>query len=106
MALFRVRLKLEGPFVTPLASGTLFGLLCLALPELEGEGVLRDWLGVPERLWGFSDAFTAGLLPRPLVAPMPAPEGRDTKEAKELKRRPGPRSRSGRAPRRSSGRCS
>jgi CRISPR-associated protein Csm4 len=85
--LYRVRLKLEGPFVTPLASGTLFGMACLALADREGEAALRDWLGVPDRLWGFSDAFPAGLLPRPLVTPVPVPEGRDTNAAKQLKAR-------------------
>ena len=84
--LFRVRLKLQGPFVTPLASGTLFGMVCLALAERDGEVTLRDWLGLPERLWGFSDIFPAGLLPRPLVTPMRAQEGQDTQRIKELKR--------------------
>jgi CRISPR-associated protein Csm4 len=86
VALFRLRLKLQGPVVTPFASGTLFGMVCLALAEREGEGALRDWLGLPERLWGFSDVFPAGLLPRPLVAAMRAPEGQDTATLKASRR--------------------
>jgi CRISPR-associated protein Csm4 len=78
VVLFRLRLKLQGPFVTPFASGTLFGMVCLALAEQDGDGALRDWLELPERLWGVSDVFPVGLLPRPLVAAMRAPEGQDT----------------------------
>jgi CRISPR-associated protein Csm4 len=86
VALFRLRLKLQGPVVTPFASGTLFGMVCLALAEHEGEAALRDWLGVPERLWAFSDVLPAGLLPRPLVAPVRALEGQDTAILKAARR--------------------
>jgi CRISPR-associated protein Csm4 len=87
MALLRIALRLDGPFVTPLASGTLFGMVCIAFREAYGEVRLEDWLADPDSLWGFSDAFPAGLLPRPLLTPsMPLP-GRDTAEAKKLRRR-------------------
>jgi CRISPR-associated protein Csm4 len=87
MALLRVALRLDGPLVTPLASGTLFGMVCVAFREGYGEAALEGWLADPERLWGLSDAFPAGLLPRPLLAPSLPPPGRDTAEAKKLKRR-------------------
>ena len=86
MALLRITLHLDGPLVTPLASGTLFGMVCLAFLDRYGEAKLADWLADPDHLWGFSDAFPAGLLPRPLLAPSPLPPGRDTAEAKKLKR--------------------
>lgn len=86
MALFRVVLQLDGPLVTPLASGTLFGMVCVAVAERDGEGVLANWLGEPDRLWGFSDAFPLGLLPRPLSAPAPPPADQDTAVSKALKR--------------------
>lgn len=86
MALLRVSLRLDGPLVTPLASGTLFGMVCLAFLDGYGEARLSDWLADSERLWGFSDAFPAGLLPRPLLAPSPVPPMRDTADAKKLKR--------------------
>src|SRR5579884_111790 len=87
MALLRISLRLDGPLVTPLASGTLFGMVCLAFLEGYGEARLADWLADPDRLWGFSDVFPADLLPRPLLAPKPLPPGRGTAEAKKLKRR-------------------
>lgn len=67
MALFRARLRLEGPIVSTLASGMIFGQLCWALREREGEAALVDWLARPDELWGVSDAFPAGCLPRPLL---------------------------------------
>jgi len=72
MQLFRARLKLEGPFASPLASGMIFGRLCWMLRELEGEAALETRLETPERLWGLSDAFPADHLPRPILAPAPA----------------------------------
>jgi CRISPR-associated protein Csm4 len=87
MALLRIALRLDGPFVTPLASGTLFGMVCVVLLEAYGEATLEHWLADPDSLWGFSDAFPAGLLPRPLLMPSAPPPGRDTVEAKKLRRR-------------------
>jgi CRISPR-associated protein Csm4 len=87
MALLRIALRLDGPFVTPLASGTLFGMVCIAFLEAYGEARLEQWLADPDSLWGFSDAFPAGLLPRPLLTPAAQPPARDTAEAKKLKRR-------------------
>jgi CRISPR-associated protein Csm4 len=67
MQLYRARLRLEGPFASPLASGMIFGQLCWMLRELEGEGALESWLAEPARLWAVSDAFPADHLPRPLL---------------------------------------
>jgi CRISPR-associated protein Csm4 len=69
MTLFRARIRLEGPIASPLASGMIFGQLCWGLRELEGEATLIAWLSHPESLWAISDAFPAGCLPRPLLAP-------------------------------------
>jgi CRISPR-associated protein Csm4 len=75
MTLFRARIRLEGPFASPLASGMIFGQLCWTLRELEGEAALIDWLGRTEALWAVSDGFPADWLPRPLLEPrVVAPE--------------------------------
>ncbi len=69
---YRVRLALESPLATPLHSGTLFGHLCWAWRELEGEHSLAAWLdGLGEKPFLISDGFPAGWLPRPLLAPGP-----------------------------------
>jgi len=82
MRLYRAKLRLEGPYASPLASGMIFGQLCWTLRELEGEAALEAWLSEPERLWGVSDAFPADHLPRPLMAPRSdagAPNSEDRK---------------------------
>lgn len=70
MADYRLRLTLTSPLATPLYSGTLFGHLCWIRRYRDGEQALADWLsdqvGNPLLL---SDAFPAGYLPRPLLAP-------------------------------------
>jgi CRISPR-associated protein Csm4 len=86
VTLFRIGLRLKGPFVTPFASGTLFGMVCVALAERDGETALADWLRERKRLWGLSDVFPAGLLPRPLLAAAPQPADRDTAKAKAIRR--------------------
>ncbi len=74
----RITIRLTGPLGTPFASGTLFGHLCWAFLDLRGEDALADWLeemenqGRPPFL--LSDAFPAGLLPKPLLSPR-IPEG-------------------------------
>jgi len=82
---YRVRLELEGPLGTPLHSGTLFGHLCWARRYLEGEEALERWLASLEQGEPFliSSGFPAGMLPRPLVAPV-----RGAVEPKEVRKRP------------------
>ena len=70
MADYRVRLTLRGPLATPLHSGTLFGHLCWAWHYRDGETGLGRWLeGLADDPLLISDAFPAGYLPRPLLAP-------------------------------------
>ncbi len=85
MPLFRVTIRLEAPLGTPLTSGTLFGHLCWAKRELEGEAALTAWLAAQEETpWALSDGFPAGLLPRPLLAPLPPPDAAGAPSAKCL----------------------
>ena len=85
MLYYRVRLELEGPLGTPLHSGTLFGHLCWARRLLEGEEALERWLASLEQGEPFliSSGFPAGMLPRPLVAPV-----RGAVEPKQVRKRP------------------
>ncbi len=70
MARYKVQLKLESPLATPLHSGTLFGHLCWAVREGDGEEALEKWLGsLAESPFLVSAGFPAGWLPRPLLAP-------------------------------------
>ncbi len=70
--LYRVAIRLKGPLGTPLTSGTIFGHLCWALLERDGEAALTQWLdGQDSAPFVVSDGLPAGLLPRPLLAPMP-----------------------------------
>lgn len=75
MADYRVRLKLTSPLATPLQSGTLFGQLCWIVRYQDGEQALTRWLKEHvEQPLLLSDAFPAGFLPRPLLAPAERPE--------------------------------
>ncbi len=70
MARFKVTLTLTSPLATPLHSGTLFGHLCWAVREGDGEKALEKWLAsLREAPFLVSDGFPAGWLPRPLLAP-------------------------------------
>jgi CRISPR-associated protein Csm4 len=70
MADYCIRLRLRSPLATPLHSGTLFGHLCWVLRYRDGETALNEWLAeLPESPLLLSDAFPAGYLPRPLLAP-------------------------------------
>lgn len=70
MADYRVRLKLTSPLATPLHSGTLFGQLCWVMRYQDGEQALTRWLKQQAKQpLLLSDAFPAGFLPRPLLAP-------------------------------------
>jgi CRISPR-associated protein Csm4 len=69
MALFRAILRLKSPLGTPLHSGTLFGQLCWAKQECDGEAALENWLSDERHVWALSDGFPVGLLPRPLARP-------------------------------------
>ena len=67
-ALHRATLTLHTPLGTPLAGDTLFGQLCWALREAQGETELtRQLEGYTEgRPWlVVSDGFPAGYLPKP-----------------------------------------
>ncbi len=76
MTEYRIRLRLRAPLATPMHSDTLFGHLCWAVRDINGEQALEKWLqSAPEPPLLLSDAFPAGYLPRPLLAPgaRPAP---------------------------------
>lgn len=69
---FRLRRDRASPLGTPLASGTVFGHLCWALRDRDGEPALETWLGrLREEPFAVSDGFPAGTLPRPML-PSPA----------------------------------
>lgn len=84
MNYYRVRIELEGPLGTPLHSGTLFGHLCWARRYLDGEEALARWLASLEEGEPFliSSGVPAGLLPRPLLAPV-----RGRVEEKQIRKR-------------------
>lgn len=87
-ALLRLRLALSAPLGTPLTSGTLFGHLCWAIRDRDGEGGLLRWLdGQAEAPWILSDGMPAGLLPRPLLPPQAPPRDQGTRQADEAKAR-------------------
>ncbi len=90
MALHRVRIRLEAPLGTPLHSGTLFGHLCWARREMDGEAALVAWLSeLPSAPWALSDGFPPGLLPRPLLRARiarPTQESWTIEELEERKR--------------------
>lgn len=74
MSLYRVRIRLRAPLGTPLTSGTIFGHLCWAWRDREGEASLARWLAsLPEAPWAVSDGLPADRLPRPLLTPVPPP---------------------------------
>jgi len=84
----RLRLRLTAPLGTPLTSGTLFGHLCWAIRARRGEAALLAWLDAQaEAPWILSDGFPAGLLPRPILEPSPAPRRRDVPAADAAKKR-------------------
>ncbi|MDR1487569.1 MAG: hypothetical protein LBT62_06220, partial [Deltaproteobacteria bacterium] len=68
---WRLRLKLLAPVATPMQSDTLFGHLCWQVVLTKGSDALKEWLqpftdGDPPFI--LSDAFPAGLLPKPLFS--------------------------------------
>ena len=70
LPLYRIRLTLLAPLGTKLTSGTLFGHLCWAVRDRDGEAGLTQWLGSQATApWLISDGFPKGLLPRPLIRP-------------------------------------
>lgn len=86
--LFRLRLRLDTPLGTPLTSGTLFGHLCWAVRERDGEEGLCSWLDAQkESPWLVSDGLPADLLPRPLLRPVPPLAMTTTEEADAAKKR-------------------
>jgi len=75
---YRIRLRLLSALGTPMHSDTLFGHLAWQVRHEEGEAGIRSFL---EAFRGnrppfiLSDAFPAGLLPRPLLPAAPEPPG-------------------------------
>lgn len=91
---YLVRLRLEGPLGTPLISGTLFGHLCWAVWQTEGDDGVRAWLEENgRRPLLISDGFPAGWLPRPVLRPGPAqpragpPANREALEQEEKRKK-------------------
>lgn len=90
MQTLRISLQPRSAFGTPLAGDTLFGQLCWALRLRRGEGGLAELLagyteGKPFAV--LSDAFPAGMLPRPAVPEALLGRTLDPRRRKEEKRR-------------------
>ncbi|MCC7083014.1 MAG: hypothetical protein IT530_20295 [Burkholderiales bacterium] len=90
MQTFKLTLQPRSPFGTALVGDTLFGQLCWALRLRRGEARLKELLrgysgGEPFAV--LSDAFPAGLLPRPAVPEAALGRTPDPKARKEDKRR-------------------
>ena len=86
MALYRLEITLKSPLGTPLVGPTLFGLVCQAISDQEGDAAVEDWLGEPERLWRISDGFPVGHLPKPMTKPrLLTPEQLDTLKNRKSK---------------------
>ena len=91
--LHRATLALHTAFGTPLAGDTLFGQLCWALREAEGEAALQSALDgyTSGKPWVVvSDGFPSGFLPKPTLPALDAffgasPAGNDAGAAKERK---------------------
>ncbi len=89
-ALHRATLTLHTPLGTPLAGDTLFGQLCWALREAQGEAVLtRQLEGYTEgQPWlVVSDGFPASHLPKPTLPQHLEPQADATKRKEAKKRR-------------------
>jgi len=91
MRLYRLRLRIHSPWLTPWQSDTLAGLLCWALARTEGADVLqREILGpaaAGQPPFVLSDAFPHGLLPVPALlraATWPADARKTVKRARWL----------------------
>jgi CRISPR-associated protein Csm4 len=80
---------LKSPLGTPLHSGTLFGHLCWAKRECDGEAELENWLSDESQLWALSGGFPAGLLPCPLVRPAPPSEDPEVAENRKRNKKRG-----------------
>ena len=87
MQLLRFRLVLDGPFGTPLTSGTLFGQLCWAMVRRDGDDrlLVQRLARQDEEPCLISDAFPEDHLPRPILPPEPTPPTRE--RADDHKRR-------------------
>jgi CRISPR-associated protein Csm4 len=87
MPLYRLRLRLCGPFATPFSSGSLFGQMCWAKRRLDGQAALQAWLDrLPSEPWALSDALPAGFLPRPALPVARPPAGADLKALDDAKK--------------------
>ncbi|MBM3524459.1 MAG: hypothetical protein FJX57_16025, partial [Alphaproteobacteria bacterium] len=74
------------PLGTPLTSGTIFGHLCWAVHERDGEPGLERWLEAQEHEPTLvSDGLPAGMLPRPLLRPASRREFKDVQQALQAK---------------------
>lgn len=87
MSRYRAVLELRSPLATPLRGDTIFGHLCWAIREHEGEPALADFLRRFDEETSppvvFSDALPKGLLPRPQLPPRDAPGADSTLTERE-----------------------
>lgn len=91
MNAFRIRLLLRSGIVTPLTMPTLWGHLAWGLRWRDGEEALNRWLdrydaGDPPLV--LSDPMPAGMLPMPVLPPMPPAADHPDRDEKVLRRRP------------------
>lgn len=89
MNAYRITLSLQSAFATPLKGDTLFGQLCWAIRNRQGEGRLNQCLEGYTNAQPFavvSDAFPEGYLPLPKLPGSfyQLPEGEDRKAVKKL----------------------
>lgn len=91
MKYYRLKITPLSPLQTPLISGTLWGHLAWAVRYLEGEDFLTEWLKRQEESpWLISSSMPEGMLPRPLLTPMPRKRGKpsleELQDAKKIKK--------------------
>jgi CRISPR-associated protein Csm4 len=82
MGVYRILIRPTGPWATPWHADTVWGSLCWAIRDLEGETSLAEFLdayicGSPPLI--VSDAFPGELLPFPYGAPFDFVEGEKVK---------------------------
>jgi CRISPR-associated protein Csm4 len=88
MKLYRIRLRQLSPSRTPWQSDTLFGQLCWQVALHDGDGAVGGFIGRfrNDPPFVLSDAFPAGLLPRPLLPWLGRGEAENTAEYAKLKK--------------------
>jgi CRISPR-associated protein Csm4 len=88
MKTYRIDLSSETPSLTPFQADTMFGHLCWAVANHEGEKRIADFLapfrdGHPPFI--ISDGFPTSLLPKPLSADFNIPDRVEAKEVRKLR---------------------